>query len=143
MASPLSMSVRLRVLKISAKYFIYIQIKAIVLFVLQLRFTGKKFSIYLMIIIHTHNTYKLNLILIPLKTYKRKTAVVLHKLNDNICTTYKYHYNYLTQTDTMISKACGLFKVHKSTIAVQVPLRPYFFFTNTSSYELVKILHND
>ena len=75
----------------------------------------------------------------PLEPLIKKTAKILHRLNDNDYLKHKHHHNAFTCTDTMLAKAYGLAKIHKQG----VPLRPIISLTNTPTYKLASYLYND
>ena len=77
-------------------------------------------------LLHDRNTY-IELDSNPLEKLQNDTADILHDLNNNDFLNYKYHYNDLTQTDTMLAKAYGLVKIHKPN----APLRPVISLKNT------------
>ena len=89
-------------------------------------------------LLHDRDTY-IELDSNPLEKLQNDTADILHDLNNNDFLNYKYHYNDLTQTDTMLAKAYGLVKIHKPN----APLRPVISLTNTPTYKLAKFLYQD
>ena len=73
----------------------------------------------------------------PLKTLQSNSYKILQELNSNGFLHKNFHKNFLTQTNTMLSKAYGLPKIHK----IDVPLRPIISTINSPTHFLSKLLY--